>query len=57
MCVVMLITEVTTGESLGCVDSYCGEHPRGREVELKESIRYIVLKKMEIRSNSDDNSG
>lgn len=30
MCVVMLITEgVTTGESLGCVDSYCGEHLEG----------------------------
>lgn len=42
------------------VYSYCGEHPRGREVELKESIRYTILEKQKNGNriqNSDDNSG
>lgn len=42
---VMLIMEVTLGESLGWVYFYSGEHLRGRNVELKESVRYMVLEK------------
>lgn len=42
---VMLIMEVTLGESLGWVYSYSGEHLRGRNVELKGSVRYMVLEK------------
>lgn len=60
MLVMELIMELTIRESLEGVYSHNGEHLRGRGVELKESIRNMVLEKEENgnrNQNSNDDSG